>query len=81
MKRLAILAIFALTCLALPAQTKPKVRAITVFVRITPQNYEAKLSEAFTVARKTKSEFESAGYAVETLRFTTQPLANSHRPA
>jgi len=76
MKRLALLAIVAFTCLSLRAQTKPKVRAITVFVRITPQNYEAKLTEAFAVARKATSEFESAGYTVETIRFTTQPLAD-----
>jgi len=55
MKRLAILAIFAFSCLSLRAQTKPKVRAITVFVRISAQNYETKLAEAFVVARKAKS--------------------------
>jgi hypothetical protein len=76
MKRLAVAAILAFSCLFLQAQaTKPKVRAITAFVRLDAQNYEHQLAEALTVLHKTKSEFESRGYQVETIRFTTQPLA------
>jgi uncharacterized protein len=76
MKRLAAFAILALSSLSLQAQTtKPKVRAITAFVRLDPQNYEHQLSEALTVLHKAKSEFESQGYEVQTIRFTTQPLA------
>jgi uncharacterized protein (UPF0210 family) len=75
MKRLAA-AILALSCLTLHSQSaKPKVRAITAFVRLDPQNYEHQLAEALTVLRKTKSDFESQGYEVQTIRFTTQPLA------
>ena len=76
MKRPIAAAILALSCLSLHSQTtKPKVRAITAFVRLDPQNYEHQLAEALTVLRKTKSEFESQGYQVQSIRFTTQPLA------
>ena len=75
MKRLALAAILALTCIT-QAQTKPKVRAITAFVRLDPKNYQHQLAEALTVLHKTEAEFKSQGYEVETIRFTTQPLAD-----
>ncbi len=75
MKRLALAAVLAFSCTFAPAQTKPKVRAITAFVRIDSKNYQSKLAEALTVLHKAKIEFESRGYEVETIRFTTQPLA------
>jgi hypothetical protein len=78
MKRLATAAIFAFSCtLATQAQTaKPKVRAITAFVRLDAKNYQHQLSEALTVLHKTEAQFKSEGYEVETIRFTTQPLAD-----
>jgi hypothetical protein len=77
MKRLALAAILAFSCsLAAQAQpTKPKVRAITAFVHLDSKNYQHQLADALTVLHKTKAEFESQGYEVETIRFTTQPLA------
>jgi uncharacterized protein (UPF0210 family) len=75
MKRLALAAILALSCTT-QAQTKPKVRAITAFVRLDAKNYQHQLSEALTVLHKTDAEFKSQGYEVETIRFTTQPLAD-----
>src|SRR5216683_707466 len=76
MKRLAF-AIFAFSCtLVTQAQTtKPKVRAITAFVRLDSKNYQHQLAEALTVLHKTEAEFKSQGYEIETIRFTTQPLA------
>src|ERR1700744_1520984 len=79
MKRIAFSAIFALSALipanAAPDSAKPKVRAITAFVRLDSENYQHQLADALIVLPKTKSEFESRGYVVETIRFTTQPLA------
>jgi uncharacterized protein (UPF0210 family) len=76
MKRLALAAVLAFSCTFTQAQTaKPKVRAITAFVRLDPQNYERQLAEALGVLNRTKVEFKSQGYEVETIRFTTQPLA------
>ena len=75
MKRLAIAAILAISCIT-QAQTKPKVRAITAFVRLDSKNYQQQLADALVVLRKTKSDFESHGYEVQSIRFTTQPLAD-----
>jgi uncharacterized protein (UPF0210 family) len=74
MKRLALAAILALSCIT-QAQTRPKVRAITAFVRLDSKNYQHQLADALTVLHKTEAEFKSQGYEVETIRFTTQPLA------
>jgi uncharacterized protein (UPF0210 family) len=55
--------------------TKPKVRAITAFVRLERATYTRQVSDALTVLRSAKSEFEKQGYEVETVRIVTQPLA------
>ena len=57
------------------AASNPKVRAITAFVRLDGATYEKQITEALVVLRDAKREFESAGYQVETVRITTQPLA------
>ena len=76
MNRLAAAAILILSCISLQAQPpKPKVRAITAFVRLDAKNYQHQLAEALTVLHKAEAEFKSQGYEVETIRFTTQPLA------
>ena len=59
-----------------PSSTNPKVRAITAFVRLDRSGYQKQLNEALAVLRKVKSDFESGGYEVETIRVTTQPLAD-----
>jgi uncharacterized protein (UPF0210 family) len=58
-----------------PAASNPKVRAITGFVRLDKANYQKQVAEALAVLRRAKAEFASAGYEVETVRLTTQPLA------
>jgi uncharacterized protein len=55
--------------------SNPKVRAITGFVRINPDSYQKQIADALVVLGRAKAAFESAGYEVETLRVTTQPLA------
>jgi uncharacterized protein len=57
-----------------PPYTKPKVRAITAFVRLDRSTPTHQVSEALSVLRAAKSEFEQQGYQVETLRIVTQPL-------
>ena len=57
------------------AAANPKVRAITGFVRLDTVNYQRQIADALAVLRKAKAEFESRGYEVESLRLTTQPLA------
>jgi len=83
MKRLAALATLLLISIPEPAQTghpsvdpgNPKVRAITAFVRLDVSRYQPQIAEALVVLRKAKAEFESRGYEVETVRLTTQPIA------
>ena len=55
--------------------TKPKVRAITAFVRLDRATYAEQIAEALTVLRAAKDQFAKQGYEVETIRIVTQPLA------
>ena len=81
MKRIALsgLLLFSLPLISqtgsTPPAANPKVRAITGFVRLDPANYQVQIADALVVLRKVKAEFESRGYEVQTLRLTTQPLA------
>jgi uncharacterized protein (UPF0210 family) len=73
---LACMGALALATIAPAADyTKPKVRAITAFVRLTPATYANQISDALIVLRAMKSQFAQAGYQTETLRIVTQPLA------
>ncbi len=82
MKQIA-LAVILIASALLAAQTRsiatpssnPKVRAITAFVRLDRQKYQQQIAEALVVLRKVKADFESSSYEVETIRVTTQPLA------
>lgn len=55
--------------------TKPKVRAITAFVRLERATYAQQVNDALAVLRSAKSELEKQGYPVQTVRIVTQPLA------
>jgi uncharacterized protein len=82
MKRIAF-AVCLLVSVQLAAQTSftptassnPKVRAITGFVRLDRETYQKQIVDALFVLRRVKAELESSGYEVETVRLTTQPLA------
>jgi uncharacterized protein (UPF0210 family) len=65
----------AQTSSAPAASSNPKVRAITGFVRLDRTTYQKQIADALVVLRRAKAEFESSGYEVETVRLTTQPLA------
>jgi uncharacterized protein len=54
--------------------SKPKVRAITGFVRLDRDHYTRQIAETLAVIRAAKGEFEKQGYQVETIRIVTQPL-------
>src|SRR3954468_23715716 len=71
LRLLLIIFILSLTC---AAQTKPKVRAITGFVRLDRSTYQQQIGDTLVVLREAKKQFEAAGYEVETVRITTQPL-------
>ena len=82
MRPICALAVALLLAFPLAAQkasapassTKPKVRAITGFVRLDRATWEKQIAEALVLLRKTQKEFESAGYQVESIRITTQPV-------
>jgi len=65
----------AQTSSATTASSNPKVRAITGFVQLDRAMYQGQIGDALVVLRRVKAEFESSGYEVETVRLTTQPLA------
>jgi uncharacterized protein (UPF0210 family) len=67
--------LFAQTRPAAAQQQNPKVRAITAFVRLDRDQYRKQIDEALAVLVRAKAEFVSSGYQVETMRITTQPLA------
>lgn len=77
--RRVLFVLFLLFSLPLAAQTtssaKPKVRAITGFVRLDRAHYRQQVADTLAVLRKAKAEFEARGYEVESVRITTQPFA------
>lgn len=78
---LRALAAFALVLLLAPGllqasdvPTKPKVRAITGFVKIDRDRLEAQITEALGVLRQVKTAIEQSGYEVQSIRIVTQPF-------
>jgi uncharacterized protein (UPF0210 family) len=57
-----------------PNYTRPKVRAITAFVRLERASYAPQIAAALQVLRAARQEFQHQGYEVETLRIVTEPL-------
>jgi uncharacterized protein (UPF0210 family) len=60
---------------AAAADLRPKVRAITGFVRLDAAHYVAQVDAALVVLHDAQREFQNRGYEVETIRLVTQPLA------
>src|SRR5690242_16752873 len=56
------------------ASQSPKIRTVTAFVRLDPHSYREQVTEALKLLRAARSEFNSAGYEVETIRITSQPF-------
>lgn len=56
-------------------EMKPKVRALTAFVRIEPAKYGTQVSDALSLLRRAKDSYVRRGYEVQTLRITTQSFS------
>jgi uncharacterized protein len=56
------------------AQPKPRVRAITAFVRLDREHYQAQVQDAVSLLHRAQAACQGAGYEVQTLRITTQPF-------
>jgi uncharacterized protein (UPF0210 family) len=75
-KLFLVLIVTALTVTAqAQSYTRPKVRAITAFVRLEQATQQQEIAGALSVLRAVKGEFEKQGYEIETIRIVTQPLA------
>ena len=69
--------VLALTLASLAfAEARPKVRAITAFIRIDAAHMEAQVGEAVKFLNAAREEYKAAGFEVETIRVVTQPLAD-----
>jgi hypothetical protein len=53
---------------------RPKVRAITAFVRVDRERADAQLREAAAMLRGARASFQKDGWQVETVRVATQPF-------
>ncbi len=54
--------------------SKPKIRAITAFVRLDRAHYKEEIQDTLNFLRQAKGSFEKSGYEVQTIRITTQPF-------
>ena len=72
---------FLLAAVVMPAsaQEKPKVRALTAFIRLDTNQYKQQIADTLTMLRKAKARFELSGYEVQTIRVTTQPFTEYTR--
>ncbi|MGH9714633.1 MAG: DUF711 family protein [Candidatus Acidiferrales bacterium] len=77
---LAILFLFGMSLssgLSNPAAeppAKPKIRAVTAFIRLDRAQYKTQIAETLAFLRKAKAAFEKTGFEVQTIRITTQPF-------
>src|SRR5215831_4345295 len=70
-----LLCTFAALGHAASEEVKPKVRAVTAFVRLDRSNYEKQIDEAMGILHAAKADFEKHGYETQTVRVVTQPFA------
>jgi uncharacterized protein (UPF0210 family) len=59
---------------ACAAGERPKVRAITAFIHIDPQSYEAQYGDTMRFLDAARAAYRAAGFEVETVRIVTQPF-------
>jgi uncharacterized protein (UPF0210 family) len=74
--QLLLMSALLLVAAVVPASgaDKPKVRTITAFLRLDAKQYQQQIADALTMLRAAQSEYEKAGYLVETIRIATQPF-------
>ncbi len=78
MKRLLLALLLCTVAFVAHAATdvaKPKVRAITAFVRLDRSTWETQIADTMKVLNAARSEFASRGYQTQTVRIVTQPFA------
>ncbi len=55
-------------------EAKPKIRAITAFIKLDRAQYQQQVADALKMLRRAQTTFESRGYTVQTIRIATQPF-------
>ncbi len=71
---LALFFVAASATRAAEPASKPKIRAITAFVRLDRPYYKEQIQDTLGFLRQAKAAFEKSGYEVQTIRITTQPF-------
>ena len=66
--------LFTAAILPASAQEKPKIRTITAFIRLDPNQYTQQFADTISMLRNAQARYELAGYEVETIRISTQPF-------
>jgi uncharacterized protein len=66
--------VFALAVPPASSAPKPRIRAITAFIRVDAAQYKQQVVDASAMLHNAKARFELAGYAVDTIRISTQPF-------
>ena len=61
------------------ADSRPKVRAITAFVKLDAAHMDAQIGETVAFLNAARQEYTAAGFEVETIRVVPQPLAEYTR--
>jgi uncharacterized protein (UPF0210 family) len=68
------LLLLALASLAIGADTRPKVRAITAFINIDPKTSASDVETTVQFLKSARESYRRAGFEVETIRIVTQPF-------
>jgi uncharacterized protein (UPF0210 family) len=61
------------------ADSRPKVRAVTAFIKMDAAHMEAQVADAVKFLNFAREEYKAAGFEVETIRVVPQPLADYTR--
>src|SRR3954471_24919516 len=75
MRYLRLLLVLSLAANCFAQTSKPKVRAITGFVRLDHAQYQQQIADTLLVLREAKKQFEASGYELDKVRITLQPLS------
>jgi hypothetical protein len=73
-KILVAFAWFLLAALTVSAAERPRIRAITGFVKLDRAHYQAQIRQAVEQLQRVSKAFTAAGYQVQGIRIATQPF-------
>ena len=68
------LLVLTIAATAFAADSRPKVRAVTAFIRIDAANYEAQYTDTMRFLNSAADAYRAAGFEVDGVRIATQPF-------